>query len=82
VKAASGLRLTVDLDLDGGGPEDGVALGLTAVSSLILEVQVPQVKQGQSILVCPPEDDPVQVCLPGKGGRVDTSGGSTCQDQT
>lgn len=71
------------MDLGGSGPEDGVTFGLTAEPSLILEVQVLQVEQGKSVLLLRPLED----CLvlvhppPGKGGSVETSGGSTGQDQ-
>lgn len=78
------LRLTENVDLGVSGPVDGVTIGLTAVSSLILEVQVLQVEQGQSVLLLRPlEDSLVLVCPPpGDGRRIKTSGGSTGQDQT
>ena len=75
--------LTEDLDLAGSGPADGVTLGLTAVASLILEVQVLQVERGQSILLLRPlEDTVLPRPHPGDGGRMETSGGSAGQNQT
>lgn len=73
----------MDVDLAVSGPDDGVALGLAAVSSLILEVQVLQVEPGQSVLLLRPlEDGPVPGCSPGEGGGLETPGGSAGQDQT
>lgn len=49
--------LTEDLDLGGLGPDHSATRGLTAVSTLIQEVQVLQVEQRLSILsLCLLED--------------------------
>lgn len=50
------VRLTVDLDLGLPGPGDRLTLGLTAVHSLVLEVQVLQVQQGPSVLRPRPQE--------------------------
>ena len=71
------------MDLDGSGPDDGVTLGLTAVASLILEVKVPQVERGQTVLLLRPlEDATVLLCpLPGEGWGVETPGRSAGDEQ-
>lgn len=78
------VTLTKDLDPAGSCPADGVTLSLTAVASLILEVQVLQVERKKSILLLRPlEDAPVLPCpRPGDGGRVEASGGSAGQNQS
>ena len=63
--------------MDVSGPDDGVALGLTAVSSLMLEVQLQQVELRQPVLLLRPLDDgPVLVRpSPGEDWGVQASGG-------
>ena len=75
------------MDLGGSGPEDGVTLSLTAVSSAVLQIQVRQHELGHSVLLLRPLEDrlvPVPALVrppPGDGGGVETSGGSAGQNQ-
>lgn len=79
-----GIRLTVYVNLCVSGPEDRVTLGLTTVSSQVLQVQIQQVEEGLSIwLLRPLQDSPVPVLPPpGECRRLRASRGSACQNQT
>lgn len=63
------------MDLDVSGPDDRVALGLAAVFTPVVEIQVLQVQQRQSILMRGPLEDSLgQVSPPpGEGGSVETA---------
>lgn len=78
------VRLTVDLDVDVCGPSDRVTLSLTAVSPLILEVQLLQAQLRLRILLLRPlQDRLVPVHLPPEERqRVAASRGPAGQSQS
>lgn len=78
------VRLTVHLDVDVRGPDDGVTLSLTAVSPLILEVQLLQAQLRLCILLLRPlQDGLVLVHLPPEERQlVVASRGSAGQSQS